>query len=177
MVGGTNKAIKSIKTRVLAMDEIDIQRAISISADTLNYAPLKEEQRICIEAFLKGKDVFVVLPTGYGKSICYACIPTAFNAYHKKTPEDGAIIVVISPLTALIKDQVHNLANHNVDAGYIDAESKPEVKESVVKGRYSIVFMSPEMIVNKWRSLFENPLYQKRLAGIIIDEAHCVVKW
>ena len=62
-------------------------------------------------------------------------------------------------------------------AGFLDAESSPEVKQNVVNGLYSILFLSPELMVNKWRSLLSSPVYQKRLVGLIIDEAHCVVKW
>lgn len=87
------------------------------------------------------------------------------------------IIIVISPLTALIKDQVSNLLKRGIGAGYVDADSSKEVKNGVNKGRYNILFMSPELLVSKWRSLFVTSIYQRRLVGMIIDEAHCVVKW
>ena len=155
----------------------EIKLSILKAAEILQYSPLKEEQLKCIEEFLRGNDVFVVLPTGYGKTVCYACIPTAFDIYHKNPDGDSCIIIVVSPLTALIKDQVSSLTKRNINAGYIDAESQSQVKENIKNGIYSIVYMSPEIMVDKWRSMFENPIYKKRLAGIIVDEAHCVVKW
>ena len=80
-------------------------------------------------------------------------------------------------MTALICDQVEDLQCRNVLAGYIDAESTPEIKKNVADGVYSIVFMSPEQLVDRWRSLFSSRIYKSRLVGLIIDEAHCVVKW
>ena len=151
-----------------------MEAAIIQAADKLKYSPLKEEQKRCIEEFLKGRDVFVILPTGYGKSVCYSCIPSAYDIYHHTT---GSIIIVVSPLTALIQDQVGALTKHGIATGYVDAESDKEVKDNVNNGKYCIVFMSPELLVGKMRSIFGNPVYQKRLIGLIIDEAHCVIKW
>ena len=56
-------------------------------------------------------------------------------------------------------------------------DSNYEAKDSVNKGKYDIVFMSPELIVGKWRNLFGSPVYQERLVGLVINEANCVVKW
>lgn len=74
-------------------------------------------------------------------------------------------------MTALITDQVHSLVSRNVPAGFLDAESSSAVKQNVVNGLYSILFMSPELMVNKWRSLFSSNVYQTRLVGLVIDEA------
>ena len=60
----------------------------------------KEEQRQAIKYFLSGKDTFVILPTGFGKSLCYQCLPIAIGSH------ESPIIIVVSPLIALIKDQV-----------------------------------------------------------------------
>lgn len=67
---------------------------------------LKEEQRKVINAFIHGDDVFAVLPTGFGKSLCYGCLPLVFDEIRR----DGisSVIVVITPLTAIMKDQVRN---------------------------------------------------------------------
>jgi ATP-dependent DNA helicase RecQ len=153
------------------------ESAVLKAAEQLSFSPLKLEQKICIEEFIKGRDVFVILPTGFGKTVCYACAPLAYDIYHKKPKEEQSILIVISPLTSLIKDQVSNLNKHYISAGYIDAESNCDMREAVLKGRYRIVLMSPEMLMGKWRSLLMNPVYQKQLIGLIIDEAHCVIKW
>ena len=65
---------------------------------------LKEDQKKVITSFIDGEDVFAVLPTGYGKSLCYQCLPYIYD----KIREDGliSIIIIITPLIAIIKDQV-----------------------------------------------------------------------
>ena len=68
------------------------------------YAALSPEQETAIRAFVDGRDVFVMLPTGSGKSLCYTALPSVFDILRGK---DGHIVIVVSPLVALIKDQVH----------------------------------------------------------------------
>ena len=72
------------------------------AAGTLCYV-LKQEQLDVIVQFALGKDVFAVLPTGYGKSLCYECLPKVFNEINKA---NTAIVIVLSPLIAIMKDQV-----------------------------------------------------------------------
>ena len=84
---------------------------------------------------------------------------------------------MLSPLTALIQDQVKDLTRRNVNVGFFDAESVAGVKSDVIKGNYSLVLLSLEMIMSKWRSLLLTKVYQERLVCVVVDEAHCVVKW
>ena len=85
-----------------------IPREVMISekaASFICYSSLKPVEKEVITAFLKGNDVFCVLPTGYGKSLCFACLPTAFDILHSK--ESGhSLVIVISPLKALMEYQV-----------------------------------------------------------------------
>jgi ATP-dependent DNA helicase RecQ len=76
-----------------------------------------------------------------------------------------------------MEDQVSNLVQRQILAGFVDANSSKEVEKNVMMGYYSVVYMSPELMITKWRNLFASEIYQKRLKGIIIDEAHCIVKW
>ena len=73
---------------------------------------------------MKGRDVFIVLPTGFGKTLCYACL--CLLHFISTTLEDKSIIIVICPLTASIKDQVENVNKHNVQA------------ENVIKEKYRV---------------------------------------
>ena len=86
------------------MDDENIVSAIDKAARTLGYDVIKELQLKVIKEVIKGKDVFAVLPTGYGKSLCYGCLPLAFDEIYK--PQEPSIVCVISPLTAIIEDQV-----------------------------------------------------------------------
>uniref|UniRef100_A0A1X7SKC7 Helicase ATP-binding domain-containing protein n=1 Tax=Amphimedon queenslandica TaxID=400682 RepID=A0A1X7SKC7_AMPQE len=147
------------------------------AAGALGYSSLKDEQRLSVLEFLGGKDVFVILPTGFGKTVCFSCLPLAFDKYQSRTSENRSIIIVVSPLTALIHDQVKSLSSRNLSVGYLDSESSKEMEHNVCRGQYSIVFLSPELLVQKWRNLLLTSTYKSRLVGLIIDEAHCVVKW
>ena len=85
-----------------------IEKAIVAAADDLGYPNLKNEQLKVVTAFMQGRDVFAVLPTGYGKSLCFGCLPLAFDKLSAESsqPSAGSIVVVVTPLTAIMKDQV-----------------------------------------------------------------------
>ena len=102
---------------------------------------------------IKDRDVFAILPTGYEKTFCYSTLPAAFDIFQKIAEGNKAIIIVVSPLTALICDQVRDLLDCNVFAGYLCYDSTANVKE-VTNGEYAVVFMGPKQLVDKWRSLF-----------------------
>ena len=81
----------------------DIRSTCRAGASSLGYQTLKEEQLKVMTSFVMGNDVFAVLPTGFGKSLCYACLPGVFDRLYGLR---GSMVVVIAPLTAVIKDQV-----------------------------------------------------------------------
>ena len=81
----------------------DIDKSIEAAARLLGYPSLKQEQKIVINQFLAGKDVFAVLPTGFGKTLCFACLPSIYDDIRKS---DRSIIVVVSPLLSIMKEQV-----------------------------------------------------------------------
>ena len=81
-----------------------LEAAANNAATRLGYEEgLKADQLKVVVAFLSGMDVFAVLPTGYGKSLCYGCLPFAFD---KLLLNEESIISVATPLTAIMKDQV-----------------------------------------------------------------------
>ena len=165
---------------------MEVNAAIQKAAEMVGYSPLKIEQKECIQAFMSGRDVFPILPTGFGKTVCYACLPSVFNLYRyghcdstldDKSLDDKSIIIVVSTLTSLIKDQVENMTKRYISAGFIDCNSTGDIRDNVNCGVYSVMFMSQELLVSKFRCLFESSVYKKRLVGLVVDEAHCVVKW
>ena len=88
---------------------MEITAIAQTAANELGYRQLKPEQADVIEAFVKGRDVFAVLPTGYGKSLCYGCLPLVFDRLHDG--EERSIVVVVSPLIAIMKDQASSVTN------------------------------------------------------------------
>ena len=95
-----------------------LSSAISESVKDLEFGQLKAEQAAAISKFASGKDVFVALPTGYRKSLCYCCLPYIFD--HLKSVEKQSIVVVVSPLVALMKDQVAECSSLGLSAGYVN---------------------------------------------------------
>ena len=93
----------------IAMEETSITLAMEMSGRRLGYGELTAEQRRAILAFVGGRDVFVSLPTGSGKSLCFALLPLVFDLLNEK---EGSIVIVVSPLLALMQDQVHRFSPH-----------------------------------------------------------------
>ena len=85
------------------MESNEILTAITVATEAIRYQSLKDKQREVIVNFVKGNDVFAVLLTGYGKSLCYTCQP---KVYDYLLGTQGSIVLVVTPLIAIIKDQV-----------------------------------------------------------------------
>ena len=172
---------------VMADTSSDVEVAIRKAFRRLGYPDAKEQQLKAAREFISGRDVFVCLPTGSGKSMCYGCLPYAFDELASNTLSDpttnaepSAIVLIVSPLTALMEDQVKKFMDMGLKAAFIgEAQDDYSVERGVMNGEYSLVYMSPEsmMTVLQWREMFRSQLYQQRLKGIVIDEAHCVEKW
>ena len=160
----------------------DVEVAIRKAFWRLGYPDAKEEQLKAAREFISGRDVFVCLPTGSGKSMCYGCLPYAFdelaaNSFKDSSTnaEPSAIVLIVSPLTALMEDQVKKFTDMGLKAAFVgEAQDDQSVEQGVKNGEYSLVYMSPEsmMTVLQWREMFRSQLYQQRLKGIVIDEAH-----
>ena len=85
---------------------MEIREAASSAAKKLGYSDLEPEQLEVVETFVKGRDMFTVLPTGCGKSLCFGCPSIVFDKLLGRGEEERSIIVVVTPLTAIRKDQV-----------------------------------------------------------------------
>ena len=83
-----------------------VLEAVRNTSNKLGYIKLEKQQQEVILNFMTGNDVFAVLPTGFGKSLCYTCLPDAFD-FLLGCP-GFSIVIVVSPLTAIMKDQVSN---------------------------------------------------------------------
>ncbi len=130
-------------------------------------------QRAIVEAAMAGQHVLGILPTGTGKSICYQ-VP-ALSRYEKT----GALTVVISPLVALMADQVAGLEARNVECcvtinGLLSMPERANALDRVRLGDAGILIISPEQL--RSRSL-RRALDQREIGGWVVDEAHCVSQW
>ena len=129
---------------------------------------------------MKGKVVFVSTPTGSGKSLCYSCLPLVFDSLRSGDKQE-AIVVVVSPLNALMLDQVQAFMANGVKCAYVDVQESDSgsLHNVMEKGEFSLVFMSPESLVRgcRWREMFRSAIYQANLVGLVVDEAYCIDKW
>ena len=150
----------------------NIEAAMTASAEALGYDKLTRNQSKVLRSFLSGSEVFASLPTGSGKS-CYWVLPGAFDMLRKT---DTSIVLVISPLIALMKDQVERLKVKRMKAVYGGDQCE---MDRVYEGHYQMIFLSPESLLttNKWRDILLSDVYQRNLIAVVIDEAHCVNEW
>ena len=162
-----------------------IREAARSAVRRLGYAEIKLEQLKVVETLIQGCDVFAILPTGYGKSLWCGCFPLVYdeNELKKSESEPVTVIVVVTPLTAIMKNQVYmNIQARALLTNLVfflnrlqafhqkacplhvyTADSDDDAKKMVLKGMYSLVFFTPEMPLtnNRWRRLLCSDLYSK----------------
>jgi ATP-dependent DNA helicase RecQ len=135
---------------------------------TFGYGSFHPLQREIIETSLAGRDVFALLPTGGGKSLCFQ-----LPALHRT-----GLTIVVSPLIALMKDQVDQLQAAGVAATYLnsslDADESRSRLRGLHRGEFRLLYVAPErLLLDNWQ---EN-LKAWNIAALAIDEAHCVSEW
>ena len=148
---------------------------------------LKSKQPDAIKAIYEGRDVFLWLPTGYGKSVCYQVLPFLFDFKLDKTTNcviKRSVVVVVSPLVSLMIDQVSSLQSRGVSAAIFSGNAGVDQKltasdQDVFAGKYRLLFTAPEAIVSssKWKQLLLEPPLYNQVVALVVDEAHCVYKW
>ncbi|HLU38767.1 MAG TPA: DNA helicase RecQ [Planctomycetota bacterium] len=135
---------------------------------TFGFTALRPLQREAIEAALAGRDALVVLPTGGGKSLCYQLPPLV----------TGRMTVVVSPLIALMQDQVDGLRLQGYPAAAVhsnlDGDARAELRERAASGDLKLLFVAPERVFQEG---FLRWLEQQRPGAFAIDEAHCISQW
>lgn len=146
-----------------------MERPIKVLNRLFGYKEFRNGQFEIINNILKKRDSFCIMPTGGGKSICYQIPAFIF---------DG-ITIVISPLIALMKDQVDNINNNiGIKAKYINSTNTlDEVKEIIdmcYLGQVKLLYISPERLKNNY---FINAIKTLNISQIAIDEAHCISMW
>ncbi|TAE08480.1 MAG: DNA helicase RecQ [Bacteroidetes bacterium] len=132
------------------------------------YDAFRPQQRDVIDTILAGQDCLVLMPTGGGKSVCYQ-IPAVLS--------EGTCIVV-SPLIALMKDQVEALKRNQIEADYINssqlASEAQAVEARLLSGTLKLLYVSPEKLLTQ---SFMRLLQEAKISFFAIDEAHCISGW
>lgn len=154
-----------------------IDESIQSSLPRFGHQSLKPAQIEAIHAVLTGKDVFVSVPTGYGKSLIYQLLPFCAASLIPKTSQAVPCVLVLSPLTALMYDQNKKL-NTDIDGAKSVLLAKDQLEKNTALDM-THVFTSPEALLDteKGRLLLLNERFVQGLVAVAIDEAHCIVKW
>ncbi len=133
-----------------------------------NFSRFREGQAEVIRAVLSGFDTIVVMPTGGGKSLCYQLPALLFPG----------TTIVVSPLIALMKDQVDALIARDIDVTFInsslDGEEQYARMRAMQQGKYKLVYIAPERFRN---TRFVEAMRGVRVSLFAVDEAHCVSQW
>lgn len=132
------------------------------------YDSFRPMQAEIIDAVLEGRDTLVIMPTGGGKSICYQ-VPALVKE---------GLAIVVSPLIALMKDQVDGLIANGVMAGFLNSsqsgQEQLEVSEAARTGKLDLLYVSPEKLLSPQFASF---LQELPISLFAIDEAHCISQW
>ena len=145
-----------------------MEKAAQILTSTFGYSAFRHHQEQIIEALVAGQDVMTLMPTGGGKSICYQ-IPALMRA---------GCGIVISPLIALMQDQVDAMKQLGIRAAFLNSSlsraEQLEIEQDLLAGTYDLLYMAPERLLNPHMLKL---LEQSDIALFAIDEAHCVSQW
>lgn len=141
---------------------------IDVLREYWGYESFRPKQEDIVNAALEGRDVLAILPTGGGKSVCFQ-VPAMMRE---------GIAIVVTPLIALMKDQVQNLSRRGIKALCVNAGmGRREVEltlNNAAYGDFKFLYVSPERLGT---SLFRNYVQEMNVSFIVVDEAHCISQW
>ncbi|WP_223551473.1 ATP-dependent DNA helicase RecQ [Aestuariivivens sp. NBU2969] len=145
-----------------------MEHPINILERYWNFTAFKPQQEVIIQSVIAGEDTFALLPTGGGKSLCYQIPALA---------KEG-ICIVISPLIALMKDQVKALTHKGIKAmaltSGISYSELDTLLDNCIYGNYKFLYLSPERLQQE---LVQDRIKQMHVNLIAVDEAHCISQW
>lgn len=145
---------------------------VQILKDSFGHESFRGQQQQIIARILEGGHALVIMPTGGGKSLCYQVPSLALASTGR------GMTVVISPLIALMKDQVDALQRKNIRAAFINSSLSRDQREAsyaaVERGAYDLLYVTPERFR---KPEFLAALAKQRVALLAVDEAHCISQW
>ena len=156
---------------------VEFEAALSNSLrHFLHISGLKHEQKLCLETVAKKRDVFGILPTGFGKSLIFQLLPRLLKDLWKL---EHACVIVVTPLASIMKDQVEELTRLGLRAFAIGLGDEKGEKELVAGGfDVDLLYGSPETLSSKqWSRQLKEDLLGKQTVCLVVDEAHSVSAW
>ena len=162
------KLVKDSLLRKDVMQHKAQKEAQTILKTVFGYSSFRKNQEEVIAAILSGKDVFTSMPTGGGKSLCYQ-IPALIFA---------GLTVVVSPLIALMKDQVDEAVSRGIPAAFLNStlekEEVSEIYSRLYRNEIKLLYLSPERLAIQG---YMDHLHDLQVDFFAIDEAHCLSEW
>jgi ATP-dependent DNA helicase RecQ len=145
-----------------------LEKALEFTKRVFGFPAFRPGQEEILESVLAGEDALVIMPTGGGKSLCYQ-VPAFIGP---------GMTLVVSPLIALMKDQVDSLRVLDLPVAAIHSliglKEQEEILGQMAAGAFKLVYVSPERLHNR---LFQETLLQCKLDRVAVDEAHCISQW
>jgi ATP-dependent DNA helicase RecQ len=146
--------------------------ALAILKDVYGYSSFRGSQMAIVQHLIEGHSALVLMPTGSGKSLCYQ-VPALARA---------GVAIVVSPLIALMQDQVHALQRKGIASAYLNSSLKPDefrhVSQNLMQGRLKLLYVSPERMMHPQFVGWMDDLNGRHLLSLFaIDEAHCISEW
>ncbi|KAJ7143581.1 P-loop containing nucleoside triphosphate hydrolase protein [Mycena crocata] len=170
LVGPSHSKAKTLRREPSGL--VDCHRALT---KTFGHAEYKGKQREIVEAAVRGADIFVLAPTGMGKSLCFQVPAVA---------ETHGITIVVSPLLALMKNQVSGLREKDIPVAALTSETSPIEKRNITRDLASghpvnrLLYITPEKLCTAEFIQTLSKIYeQKELNRFVVDEAHCISEW
>ena len=157
----------------------DVELAFSKVCATFGIEKLNKQQEEAIRCVvLEKKDVFVNLPTGFGKSLIFQALPEVFSSL-QRSDRSRNIVIVVSPLISLMKDQVSRLTSLGISAICLSDINTESQRRKLENGEFSIVYGSPESWLNdeRWRKMLSSEAYNSFERAVAVDEAHIISHW
>jgi ATP-dependent DNA helicase RecQ len=159
--------LRSLAKRIESRPPPSSDIVFEILKKDFGYSSFRPGQQPVIEAILQGRDAIAILPTGGGKSLCYQ-LPARIV---------GGLTLVVSPLIALMKDQVDALLEVGISAAFLNstlcAEARRETVEGLLAGRFQLLYAAPEGLDASVGTL----LGRLPIRLVAVDEAHCISHW
>lgn len=153
------------------------ENAIQKVQNVFGISSLYHEQKDALRLFFSKRDVFVNLPTSFGKSLIFQATPIVADVIYKRS-SGTSIVVVISPLKALMEDQVRHLMKLNFSAVSVTDEHNDNLVCDIIDGKHTHVYGSPECFLSStWRGIFSSKQFRSSLVCVAVDEAHCINQW
>ena len=144
------------------------ENSVGILKQYWGYDTFRPGQQEIVDSILQGRDILALLPTGGGKSICFQ-VPGIILP---------GIALVVSPLIALMKDQVDGLLKRDISAAFLNSgqswKEQKQIMENVLQGHYKFLYVAPERLLSE---SFREYLPNLNVSCLIIDEAHCISMW